>query len=89
MDRMGLACGPLWKLTTLRWKITMVWASMAHGAHGDALRKWTPGTRSCLEMEGQWIDVRENLQETIDFPHEIWDFPVIFTLNQSIEKGTD
>ena len=34
----------------------------------------------------QRVDLRENLQETIDFPIEIWDFPVIFPLNQSIDQ---
>ena len=36
----------------------------------------------------QWVDLRDNLQETIDFPMEygiIMDFPVIFPLNPSIE----
>ena len=34
----------------------------------------------------QWIGLRENLQETIDFPIEYGGFPVNFPLNQSIEN---
>ena len=37
----------------------------------------------------QWVDLRENLQETIDFPiysHGIWHLPVIFPLNQSMDS---
>jgi hypothetical protein len=33
----------------------------------------------------QWIGLRENLQETIDFPISIWGFPVNFSVNQSID----
>ena len=33
----------------------------------------------------QWIGLRENLQEAIDFSHKIWGFPVNFPFNQSIE----
>ena len=33
----------------------------------------------------QWIGLRENLQETMGFSHEIWCFPVEFPLNQSID----
>ena len=36
---------------------------------------------------GQWIGLRENLQETIDFPPKYEGFPVNFPLNQSIEMG--
>ena len=28
----------------------------------------------------QWIGLRENLQETMGFSHEIWCFPVEFSL---------
>jgi len=38
-------------------------------------------------MDYQWIGLRENLQETIDFPIFIWGFPVNFPLNQSIESN--
>ena len=33
----------------------------------------------------QWIGLRENLQETIDFPIKYGGFPVKFPLNQSID----
>ena len=43
---------------------------------------------------GQWIGLRENLQETMDFPIDaidfpmiFWGFPAIFPLNQSIDIG--
>ena len=39
-------------------------------------------------FNNQWLDLRENLQETIDFPMKNWDFPVKFPLNQSIEMRT-
>ena len=32
-----------------------------------------------------WIGLRENLQETIEFPIFLWGFPVDFPLNQSID----
>ena len=35
----------------------------------------------------QWVDLRENLQETIDFPMKSWEFPVIFPLNQPIDAA--
>ena len=40
------------------------------------------------QRTSQWIGLRENLQETMDFPwfsHQIWVFPVNLPLNQSIE----
>lgn len=38
----------------------------------------------------QWADLRENLQHQAasgnhSFSHEMWDFPAIFHVNQSIE----
>ena len=38
-----------------------------------------------LRSLAQWVDLRENLPETIDFPMKPRDFPVIFPLNQSID----
>ena len=35
----------------------------------------------------QWIGLRENLQETIDFPIKYGGFPVNFPLNQSIDTA--
>ena len=35
----------------------------------------------------RWIALRDNLQETIDFPVKYGDFPVIFPFNQSIEQS--
>ena len=37
------------------------------------------------EITTHWIGLRENLQETIDFPIKYGVFPVKFPLNQSIE----
>ena len=34
-----------------------------------------------------WIGLRQNLQETIDFPIKYGGFPVDFPLNQSIEHS--
>ena len=36
--------------------------------------------------QNQWIGLRENLQETIDFPIKYRGFPVNFPLNQSSDK---
>ena len=33
----------------------------------------------------QWVNLRANLQETIDFPWFLWDFPVIFPSNPPID----
>ena len=40
-----------------------------------------------LVQRYQWIGLRENLQETIDFPIKYWGFPVNFPLIQSIEHS--
>ena len=42
--------------------------------------------RMFMKIEDQWIGLRENLQETIDFPMKIMGLkPVNFPLNQSID----
>jgi len=40
-----------------------------------------------LVQRYQWIGLRENLQETIDFPIKYWGFPANFPLIQSIEHS--
>ena len=53
---------------------------------GIGLLEYLSGAIHDPIMNGfQWVDLRENLEDTIDFSHEIWDFPVMFPLNQSIE----
>ena len=59
---------------------------MAKPNHGTIQK--TPQTTGDFDgSNSQWIGLRENLQETIDFPMKYRGFPVNVPLNQSIEIG--
>ena len=79
-----------------RW--TGPWSVSTLGSRGRSSRgcggtmRLEPDRCWMLEKHGksyganiQWVDLRENLQENIDFPMKYRIFPYFFSLNQSIE----